>query len=220
MSPPRDIAAFRNRHPGADVYVIGSGASMDYHDPEFFRGRLTIGINEVFRHFPCLWTVAKELTAAQLAESAAAGAVPVVSRHPYGNLTYPPAAYDIDALWYTFDHETNRHTSIDWSVLNTNRLIVSYSTVTSAIHFAAHMGAKNIFLAGTDAGILDGKINFKRYTPNAPTAEELAFYSRFLRDMRPQTLQVRDRLRDAYGCRILTLSPFVNLDHEGHKLTT
>ena len=215
MSPPRDIAAFRNRHAGADIYVIGSGASMDYHDPEFFRGRLTIGINTVFRHFPCLWTIAKELTAEQLAESAAAGAVPVVSRHPYGNLTYPPAAYDIDALWYAFEHQTNRHTGIDWTVLNTDKLIVSYSTVTSAIHFAAHLGARNIFLAGCDAGILDGRINFKAYNANEPTEADLKFYRGFLRDMAPQTPILRDRLRLAYGCRIYTLSPFVNLAHEG-----
>jgi len=44
-----------------------------------------------------------------------------------------------------------------------NKLVVSYSTITTGIHLAAYMGAKNIILIGHDCGTIDGECNFKDY---------------------------------------------------------
>jgi len=48
-----------------------------------------------------------------------------------------------------------------------DHLVVSYSTITSAIHLAAYMGAKNIILVGHDSGTLDGECNFDGYHTDA-----------------------------------------------------
>ena len=39
-------------------------------------------------------------------------------------------------------------------------LVVSHSTITSAMHLAAYMGAATVILAGHDCGALDGQLNF------------------------------------------------------------
>jgi hypothetical protein len=44
-----------------------------------------------------------------------------------------------------------------------DQLLVSHSTITSGIHLAAYMGAKNIILMGHDCGTIDGNLNFDGY---------------------------------------------------------
>lgn len=217
MSDDRSITALKNKYAGQDLFVLGSGASMDYHPPEFFSDRIAIGCNSVYRRFPVKYTVAKELSNRDLMESSAAGAIPVISRHAYGNKNYPAASRDIDAEHYIFDHPPNRHTAVDWEVIGTDELVVSYSTITSAIHLAAYMGAKLILLCGADAGTLDGKINYTGYGAADPTPGQTDWYVDFIRQMRGQTVTLRDKLQEVYGCHICTLSPFVNLAHEGHE---
>jgi len=217
MTDDHSITALKNKHAGQDLFVLGSGASMDHHPPEFFRDRIAIGCNTVYRRFPVKYTVAKELGNSDLLESAAAGAIPVVSRHAYGNKNYAPLNRDIDIEHYIFDHPPNRHTNVDWEVIGTDELVVSYSTITSAIHLAAYMGAKLIMLCGADAGTLDGKIQYTGYDAAEATPERTDWYVDFIRQMRGQTVTLRDKLQEVYGCRVCTLSPFVNLGHEGHQ---
>ena len=54
-----------------------------------------------------------------------------------------------------------KHNNV-YELLN-NRLVVSYSTITTAIHLVALMGAFNIILVGHDCGILDNKCNTLNY---------------------------------------------------------
>ena len=53
-----------------------------------------------------------------------------------------------------------REYKINFDPKRDNKLIVSGSTITTAIHLAAHMGAKYIILLGHDCGTLDGENNF------------------------------------------------------------
>ena len=208
------------RHKMEPIYVLGSGPSLDFFPKEFFNrgsGRVMIGCNYVYRKFPVTFTVAKELSEEHVLESAEMGSTPVLSRHAFGNLRYPLKTRAVLNRHYVFGHKTNNHTVIDWSVLGTDELVVSYSTVTSAIHFAAYLGARTIFLCGCDAGTLDGKLYCEGYAGTGEdTKEGTDWYKGFLRDMRGQTLTLRDKLKEAYKCDVLTLSPFVNMGHEGH----
>ena len=219
MNNERSITELKDLYAGQDLYVIGSGVSMDYHSPDFFRGRIAIGCNSVYKHWPVKYTVAKELSTDQLIESSKAGAIPVFSRHSFGNCNYKVVERDVEELHYVFDHKSNMHTQVDWSVVGTDdMLVVSYSTITSAIHLAAHMGAANIMLCGCEAGLLNGGINYAGYDDAQDAdGERLAYYAKFLRDCRPQTVTLRDHLFAKYGCRVFTLSPFVNFAHEGHE---
>lgn len=215
MNHERPVTDLKDIYSGQTLYVLGSGPSLDYYPPDFFRDRPAIGCNSVYTRFPVRFTVAKELPLEGLRASAAAAAFPVVSRHSYGNKNYPPPVRDLDTLHYVFDHPPNRHTGADWEVIGTDQIIVSYSTITSAIHLAAYMGAKTIFLCGCEAGTLDGQINFTGY-PGTPPPDKEAWYRDWLPQIRAQTITLRDKLQHVYGCHIMTISPFVNFAHEGH----
>lgn len=217
ISELRDLFGF----PRKDIYILGSGPSLDYFPKDFFdrgSGKITIGCNYVYKSFGVDFTVAKELPDADIAESASMGSIPVLSKFPFGNLNYQPRVHNVPYRHYVFDHKANGHTYVDWSVLGTDSLVVSYSTVTSAIHLAAYLGARNIFLCGCDAGTLDGKLHFQDYHGAVPDEQERTdWYRKFLRDMRGQTVALRDKLKSVYGCDVMTLSPFVNMGHEGHE---
>jgi len=48
----RSLAELKNRHAGADIWLIAAGASMDFVDPDFFDGKITVGVNAVHRREP------------------------------------------------------------------------------------------------------------------------------------------------------------------------
>ncbi len=102
------------------------------------------------------------------------------------------------------------------SVIGTDMIVVSYSTITSAMHVAAYLGARNIILVGHDCGYVDGKKNFDGY-PEPILGRISGFYDRFLGSIEPQSIAVRERLRDVYGCCIYSLNPFLNFQLEGHS---
>ena len=95
-------------------------------------------------------------------------------------------------------------------------LVVSFSTITSAMHLAAYMGARNIILVGHDCGTIDGKLKFEGYP--VPEFQEVNkdFYRNFLQNIEPQTKLVRDQLQTVYECRVYSLNPWVNVGLEGH----
>jgi hypothetical protein len=76
------------------------------------------------------------------------------------------------------------------------------------------MGAANIIIVGHDCGLLDGATNFPGY--NAPIAS-MSFYRNFLTEIEPQTLALREKLKEVYGVNIYSLNPFINFGLEGHE---
>ena len=160
------------------------------------------------------YTVAKELPDTAIADAAATGSLTVLSRYWHGDYKRP-AIRDVPEKHYVFEHRPNMITVIDWTVLGTDQLVVSHSTITSAIHLAAYMGARTIFLCGADTGTFDGRANCRGYA-SAPPPEDYDWYVSFLQAIRAQTMQLRDMLLVTYGCPVLTLSPFTNPNHEGH----
>ena len=97
-------------------------------------------------------------------------------------------------------------------------LVVSYSTITSAIHLAAFMGAANILLVGHDCGRVDGELKFAGYFESDFQQSNPGFYEQFIGNIEPQTLVLRDRIGEVYGgCRVYSLNPWVNLGLEGHR---
>lgn len=208
----RSITEFQGIHRGQDVWVLGSGASLEFVDPSFFEGRITIGVNYAYRRFPCCYVVGKELP--QEANDDRRHRL-ISSRHWKGNTSNPPVKYEGGDFW-VFDHETNRETLVDWSILGTNKIVVSYSTITSAIHLAAYMGAANIFLCGTDGGTIDGRVNYPGYYHGGDTPDP-EWYREWVAKILPQTRELRDRLHEVYGCRVYSLNPFTDLLCEGKE---
>lgn len=208
----KEINELKNIHKGQDIWVIASGSSMDFVDPSFFEGKITIGVNEVYCKFKCDYLVRKESW--EMQEAYETGSKLIMSE--YNNASCRDLN-EIDGECWFFRHMRNRRGMIDFSIIGTDMIIVSYSTITSAIHVAAYMGAKNIILCGHDCGLLDGKSNISGYRKSELPPDKFDWYSGWLKGIENQTILVREMLKKAYGCNIYSLNPFVSLNLEGHK---
>lgn len=172
-----------------------------YFKDGFFDDKFCIGVNHMAKLIPCDIIVAKEKPLRFSDE------ILVVSEYAYGGYQHKKT---IDADYY-FKHHANQHEIIkfpddpDW-------IVVSWSTVTSAIHIAAYLGFKNIFIAGHDCGIIDGKNNINNYRTEARGD----FYDGWLKKIEAQTIKVRDWVTNVYDVNICSLNPFVSLNLEGH----
>ena len=200
----------RDTHPGQDIWIIASGPSAGFVEPSFFDGKITIGVNRIWDHFETTYLVVKEVVVLQAAIDS--GAKVVASKYNCGNRSAQPSR--AKGPFYYFDHRHNGVEQVDLDVIGTDEIVVSYSTITSAMHLAAYMGAKNILLVGHDCGAIDGKLNLEGYPKSLN--REPGFYQRFLSEIEPQSLAVRARLRQVYGCNIYSLNPFLNLGMEDH----
>lgn len=222
---PKSIRLLKDRHEGEDIYVIAAGASAGHIDPEFFDGKITIGVNRVFVRFRCNYVVLKEFANAEydrkLAES---GAAPVIARWDAGGIRQgkmrPNTMSFRNPRCYFFDHLENEREQIDVSLIGADddRLVVSYSTITSAIHLAAYMGARNIILVGHDCGVIDGRATFEGYNDDLTitpwdNAEE---YVQWLTLIEEQTLTVKAAIEQRLGARIYSQNPFINFNLEKH----
>ena len=207
----RLITELKNCHQGADIWVIASGPSAGYIDPEFFRRKITIGVNRVWGRFRTTYICLKESDIVD--QAIATGSIVVASEYNCGAKGYRKAESAHE--FYYFEHLENGIQEVDLSVVGSDCLVVSFSTITSAMHLAAYMGAANIILVGHDCGFLDGQRNYEGY-PH-PMMQAPGFYERFLARIEPQSVNVREKLQEVYGCRIYSLNPFLNFRLEGHR---
>lgn len=216
----RKIIELKNSQPGKDIYIIASGASLNHIDPNFFNNKITIGVNQAYRKFKCDYIVRKE--GSHLRESIQTGAKVVCSLWDSGGIYRGKRKKNTDGFenlnFYVFEHLENKHTSIDFSVLQTDKLIVSYSTITSAIHFAAYLGAKNIILVGHDCGLINNKHTFDNYYSDISETpwKNWDQYKKWLGEIENQTIQVKKEISNKYKCNIYSLNPFINYNLEGN----
>ena len=57
----KTIKELKNVHSGEDIWIVCAGASMNYVHSDFFENKITIGLNQVYRHFPCNYIAMKDL---------------------------------------------------------------------------------------------------------------------------------------------------------------
>ncbi len=214
----KNVYELAGKYRGADIWIVAAGPTMDYVDPTFFENKITIGVNQVFRRFRTDYLLRKET--AMFDEADQTGIPLIASRYNCATfrmgLNPPPD--------YVFDHANNGLTNIDLSVIEqgSRKIVVSYSTITSAMHVAAVMGAANIILCGHDCGTLDGRTRMGAYMTQdeemVDNARRGKDYRLWLGEILPQTMSVRNKLIEVFGCRVYSLNPFVGLKMEGHEI--
>ena len=115
-----------------------------------------------------------------------------------------------------FPHNYNKHTLT--GLPPDDHLVVSYSTITSGIHLAAYMGAKNIILVGHDGGSINGEANMSGYhTEKTMTQESSEKYKEWLRDISKDTIILKKLLKNKYKCNTVSINPFINFNLEGNE---
>ena len=207
-------------HPKEDIYILCAGPSMDYIDSSFFEDKTTIGLNRVGKFFKCTYLITKDSRGFNnIMKNSLGNPKVLVSKYETGdpglalnNIDSPDA--------YVFDHfdKPNQQPRTNLISKNDPRLVVSFSTITTAIHAAAFMGARNIILCGHDCGVLNGKTALSGYhedlTPHH--GSELA-YANWVSNIEHHTVEVRDKIKGEFGCNVYSLNPFVNIGLENNR---
>lgn len=179
------------------VYVVGTGPSLRCTPLAFLRDKVTIGLNQAWKHLPLTYglTVHPELAVEQMA-GAASGMKWVVKRKP------PFESVNLDdPRFYCFD------TSYSLTTVSTRPADVLYlgeGAQTTAMDLAARMGARFVVLVGCDAcamgGDYHGHHQHVRWLGMRPIDQYRAY--------RQTTAEVRAVLR-GLGVDVLTASPFI-----------
>tara|TARA_Y100000389_G_C17443758_1_gene510295 strand:+ start:332 stop:1021 length:690 start_codon:yes stop_codon:yes gene_type:complete len=226
----KQLADFKNKHLDEDIYVYASGKSCDFIDNSFFDNKIVIAVNQSYRRLKTNYLVRKEFKLLEkiISNNELTGVIHFVSRGNYGgdnntNYNFILKKYANSNNIIIYNHDKNIH-QLNNLPNGEDKLVVSYSTITTAIHLAAYMGAKNIIIVGHDCGLLNGESNFKGYH----TKESLNVawkknpqkqYNDWLGKIENQTITLKKLLKDKYGCNVLSLNPFINFNLEGNKFT-
>jgi len=212
----------KNKHRGEDAYIICSGASLDFYDKSFFDNKLTIGVNRVCKFLKCQYNVHKdERGFVEAVKYLDESPTLIISKHQFGSLPLPENKLDIEEDYYYFTHSQNpnlRGIKINPRTVGNDKIIVSRSTITSAIHIGAYMGAKNIILVAHDCGTINGKINASGYSEIIKPLEGDDKYETFVKsEIENDTIVLREWVKAHYGCNVISLNPFINFGLEGNK---
>lgn len=214
-----NITELKGKHDGEDIYVIASGKSLDFIDPSFFDGKITVGINQVYKRVKTTYLVRKETSLLEESLATNPEVIHIVSDGDCGSLNGKNRAVVVSKKIpnaYIFRHLQNVHNYISLPE-DENLITVSWSTITSGIHIACYLGAKNVIIVGHDCGTINGEANFTGYhTKKSMVQNNEAEYVNWLKQIESHTVKLKADLIARYGCNILSLNPFVNFGLEGN----
>jgi hypothetical protein len=245
-----DLASYVNKHQGQTIYVVGSGATAGYISRTFFEGQLAIGVNQAYRRFGNLtYLLRKEpispVPFARVLADSGSQTIHFVARGANGFVFDTRTAkvvlshYRDSTNVVVYEHAQNAvalgtHRLLQLPPVGqafTPRLVASESTITTAIHLAAVMGASRIILVGHDLDTLDGESNYADYHSaetlaiahgNVPLPLQKFLYSNWIRGsggMKQDSLTLRALLQERYpSIHVYSLSPFIGLQLEGHRV--
>lgn len=220
-----ELDKFKNIHKDSDIYVIGSGPSVNFIDPSFFDNKITIGINQIYKKIKTTYLVRKEYALLQDILKNVKDSIHFISQGNCGgkgnsNYDFIKKNYKDNKNIVVYKHNIN-NSAVFPDKLPTDGLVVSWSTITTGIHLAAYMGAKNIILLGHDCGTIDNKCNTDSYhtdkTYKIAHKNGETDYKKWLSKIECQTIKLKQKLKEIYKCNVYSLNPFINFGLEGHK---
>jgi hypothetical protein len=211
------LTALEGKHDGETAFVIGSGKTLDYYDPAFFEDKLTIGVN--FGWSLKLERVDYMVTkyhdhALTWVESDRVGTM-VVTRGLRGHRALEPLE---DSRMVVVDHNENtvERWDGDWPE---EGLVATHSSITTAMHLGAVLGAGSIVMVGADCGVLDENTNADGYFNEREMHAENVWKKKF-QSFDGQNEKVANILRQRYGVAVMSMLPFVTPNMEGHRFVS
>jgi hypothetical protein len=213
-----NLKDFHNMHTGKDIYVIGSGPSCDYIDPSFFYDKITIGINQVYKKYNTKYIVKKDHNLLQQTLDNYQGIILVSKKHAAYHEEIDISKYKNIQNLCVYDHLPNKE-DIDLSTFDKeNYLCVSHSTITTGIHFAYYLGARNILLVGADHGLLNNKMNFDDYYTDIKEIwqDNWDEYKKWVKTLDSSTIKICEKIR-SLGINVHSINPFINFRLENNK---
>ena len=211
LTLPAEREGFKDLHSGETIYVIGSGASLNFIDPAFFADKICVCVNRVGLTLAIddFYSVTHYHRDAMIV-AAEYPSLPIIT--PWDDLgagTWEAASH-IPTEPNIYRFATNRqmfaafNVERDWPE-DEHALVAGPTSLHMTMHFAAYLGAKSIILAGTDCGRFDDLSNF---SDNSIGDNPFTVWE--------QTLPlVANRIR-SMGINVMSLNPFVTPALEGH----
>ena len=215
----RVLIDLKDEHKGEDIYVLGSGPSLTYIDPLFFRNKIVVATNGVADRLKLYDSSARVYTHSHYHEELHA----LADKYPgyYGYYIAPegdqghagePNPRHPKVIYYP--HPATSYDFVVEKAVHPDGLIVGSTSMHGAMHLAAHMGAANIIMVGADCGMIDGESNHEGYiSGNLKTYDANFWMARWEQNL----LQVKAYLCDRYEVNIYSLNPFLNMNLEGHE---
>jgi len=219
----RPVSELYGQHPGADIYVVGTGASVRVLPVSFLDGKVTIGLNMAWKNAPVTYgiTIAPHLNIPEFMDGEEPRAeITWVTKRGKAKVKLTPEQFRwADQRFYTFDiragHDSGRG---DW-LTDTGReleyvrrptgdLLYQWSSISqTAANLAANMGARNVILVGCDNCALEGNHHahpqHTKWLGEPPGVRYRQYYEGLA--------EVRAVLRER-GVNLVSLSPFLKLD--------
>ena len=212
------LAALKHKHSNEDIYVVGSGPTLNYIATSFFVNKIVICVNHTINHIPsarALYLIAKEPTKSMQQSAANKNALIVMCKHHSGvaknplNEKFHPDRTVIFAAKPNVAHRKDQMEALERSS----------STIISGIHLAAYMDAKNIILVGHDCGTIDKEAHVSGYSKEKAVMQGDGAYKKWMKKNKVEikTLKIKEILKEHYDINLYSLNPFINFGLEGHK---
>ena len=189
------------------VWVLGSGPSLNFVDPNFFADKVVIATNfagKVLGIEPEIAFSHYHKNARELSE--VSGIVVTLARDTVTQQAWTGPLPDNVVLVHKLSYEPP---GSSWNPLTTHRpdtIAYGSSSLHGAMHLGAYMGAGSIVLVGADCGTIDGEHRVAGY----PDGHKLwSLYDKHHQLMKKY-------LEQEYGTMVYSLNPFINFNLEGH----
>ena len=213
----RTFNNIKNLHHSEDIYVLGSGPTLDHINPRFFIDKVVVATNGVADRLG-LYDIAQEVyTHGHYHDEM----LELARKYPFNQFVAPegdrgflgvPEDQSLRNLFYYKHVPTQYDFDVDRSWVDDGFIVGSTSTH-GAMHLAAHMGAWNIILVGVDCGTIDGETNHTGYkSGNLDNPDPIPFLTRWNEHL----IAVKRKLMEEYDVNVYSLNPWVNLNLEGH----
>jgi hypothetical protein len=208
------LTDLKDKHKGETIYVIGSGSSLAYIDPAFFSDKITVTVNLVGRlhgFSPDYLFSNYHKTFEDLLDIESIGVTLERDTLSHKRWTGTPPK-NLVFISHAYDETYGPYFNPNLNPPAEDSLLYGSSSLHGAMHLAAYLGARFIILVGADCGTIDGEHRIPGYPMEATEEETNWIWSVYNEHHR----QVKEWLKEKYGCGTYSLNPFINLNLEGH----
>ena len=226
----KSIRELKNRHQGETIWIVGSGASLNFVDRAFFNDKTTVLVNETYREWRVDPKRGTSYAFAHHRETAQEGidrGLHVIAAE-YNRCDRADGKNDLCGQWYMYKHPQQPSTLVmdmtPFEQDDDEALCVGSNTVTSAMDFAGRiLGASALILCGVDSGTIDGRINYNDYNGGVEVAfeEQQTLGGTGRPHVRAQLalLGTVTRALRARRIGVHSLNPFLDLGLERHNFS-
>jgi hypothetical protein len=218
----RKVSELYGRHPGADIYIVGTGTSLRVFPLSLLENKITIGLNLAWQLLPvryCISMVPHLNFPELLGKPRLEGPIWITKHLKYKQYATAEQLEWAEREYYFFrtegrssytllDEPSEAGRVLDWVRQPTEDYLYLWTSISqSAVNLAANMGAKNIILVGCDnAALVDNHHAHNQHTlwKGIDPAQRYMEYYEGLAEMRAV---LRHR-----GVNLVNLNPFLKLD--------